>query len=135
MARNIDSASARIDAYRKISMIVNYEDMLDVSDELIDRYGDMPKPVSNLLYVSLVRSLGSACGINKIQNKAGAVLYYPKLMDQKLWLELAKQNNGRYLTSLSSVPYVQEKVVGTDKILSCIVKTLSEYFKLLSANT
>lgn len=131
----IESASARIDAYRKISMIRNYEDMLDVSDELIDRYGDMPKPVLNLLYVSLVRSLGSACGINKIQGKAGAVLYFPKLMDQKLWLELAKQNNGRYLTSLSSVPYVQEKVVGTDKILSSIVKTLSEYLKLLSANT
>lgn len=131
----IVSASSRIDAYRKISLIRNYEDMLDVSDELIDRYGDMPRPVSSLLSVSLIRSLGSSCGINKIQNKAGAVLYYPRLMDQKIWIELAKRNNGRYLTSLASVPYVQEKISGSDKMLQNIVKTLSEYLKLLSADT
>ena len=131
----IESASSRIDAYRKISMINNYEDMLDVSDELIDRYGDMPKPVSNLLNISLVRSLGVLCGISKILGKSGTVLYYPKLMDQQLWLELAKRNNGKYLTSLTSVPYVQEKVGGSDKVLQNIIKTLSEYLKVLNKDT
>ena len=131
----ISSAASRIDTYRKISLIRNYDDMLDVSDELIDRYGDMPKPVSNLLSISLIRSLGSLGGFNKIQFKSGSALYFPKLLDQKIWIELAKQNNGKYLTSISSVPYVQEKILKIDKILPSIVKTLSDYLKLLNIGT
>ncbi len=131
----ISSAASRIDTYRKISLIRNYDDMLDVSDELIDRYGDMPKPVSNLLSISLIRSLGSLSGFNKIQFKSGSALYFPKLLDQKMWIELAKQNNGKYLTSISSVPYVQEKILKIDKILPSIVKTLSDYLKLLNIGT
>jgi len=131
----IPSASARIDAYRKISLIRTYEDMLDVSDELIDRYGDTPRPVSNLLSISLIRSLGSSCGFNKIQYRSGSVMYYPKLFDQKMWIELIKQSNGKYLTSLGSVPYVQEKIQRIDKLTASILKTLGDYLKLLNSDT
>lgn len=131
----ISCASSRIDAYRKISMIRNHDDMLDITDELLDRYGDIPKPVSNLLSISLIRALGASCGISKIQNRGSDILYYPRLIDQKLWYELAKINNGRYLVSLTSMPYVQEKVASSNKMLQSVIKTLSDYLKVLSSNT
>jgi len=91
--------------------------------------------VSNLLSISLIRSLGSSCGFNKIQYRSGSVMYYPKLFDQKMWIELIKQSNGKYLTSLGSVPYVQEKIQRIDKLTASILKTLGDYLKLLNSDT
>jgi transcription-repair coupling factor (superfamily II helicase) len=127
----ISSPSARIDAYRKISLIRNNEDMLDITDELIDRYGNTPLPVTNLLNISLIRALGSKCGISKIECKSNSVIYFPRVFDQKMWLQLIKQNNGKYLTAVSSNPYVQEKIRPGEKLLRSILKTLEEYLKLL----
>ena len=56
----ISGSMQRIDAYRKISLINSQDDLYDVADEFIDRYGDMPKVTDNLLRISLLRALGRA---------------------------------------------------------------------------
>ncbi|HQC36623.1 MAG TPA: helicase-related protein, partial [Bacillota bacterium] len=44
----IQNSNQRIDAYKKISGIENEDDLLDITDELLDRWGDLPSEVSNL---------------------------------------------------------------------------------------
>ena len=39
---------------------------MDVQDELIDRFGDMPKPVQNLLNVALVKAVAADCYITSL---------------------------------------------------------------------
>ena len=39
----------KLDIYKRISGIENQEEYMDMQDELIDRFGDIPKPVENLL--------------------------------------------------------------------------------------
>lgn len=51
----ISSHRQRIELYKKISAIETKEDMLDVYDETLDRFGDVPGEVNNLMLTALVR--------------------------------------------------------------------------------
>ena len=55
----IKAHSQRLVAYKKIAAIETEEEMSDVYDELIDRYGDVPDVVSNLMTISLIRKMAS----------------------------------------------------------------------------
>ncbi len=88
----IRSSNHRMEAYKKISLIRSQADLYDITDELLDRYGDPPKPVSNLLKISLLRALGSQAGMNKVELKGNTVLFYPDQFDIKPWIALGKKN-------------------------------------------
>ena len=52
----ISSEFQKLEMYKKISLINNENDYYDVQDELLDRYGDLPRAVQNLLDIALVKS-------------------------------------------------------------------------------
>ena len=39
--------------YKRIALIETRDDLYDVQDELIDRYGDIPEDTANLLNIAL----------------------------------------------------------------------------------
>jgi len=51
--------SQRIMAYKKIAAIESDEELEDVYDELLDRYGDVPLTVNNLMVISLIQKIAS----------------------------------------------------------------------------
>ncbi len=55
----ISAHAQRIGAYKKIASIESDVDLRDVYDELLDRYGDVPDSVSNLMELSLIRKMAS----------------------------------------------------------------------------
>ncbi len=55
----ISAHSQRIGAYKKIASIESDDELRDVYDELLDRYGDVPNSVSNLMELSLIRKRAS----------------------------------------------------------------------------
>ncbi|MBR6728444.1 MAG: transcription-repair coupling factor, partial [Clostridia bacterium] len=61
--RYVRSATQRMALYKRISLIGSQYDLEDMTDELLDRYGDLPKAASNLLRIALIRSLAQKCGI------------------------------------------------------------------------
>lgn len=63
----IEEEEQRIEIYRKISSVENKEDIEELMDELIDRYGDIPQPVLNLMTISYIRYLASKNNIISIQ--------------------------------------------------------------------
>ena len=73
--RYVPSAEQRMDLYRKIAMIRTEADADDVTDELIDRYGDPPRQVNNLIAVALMRSRAAECGITQIEQKGSNLVF------------------------------------------------------------
>ncbi|MCL1822633.1 MAG: transcription-repair coupling factor [Oscillospiraceae bacterium] len=69
----ISNAAQRISCYKRIAEIANADDALDVTDELIDRYGEPPASVSGLIEAAEVRNMAGAAGIQEILQD-GAVL-------------------------------------------------------------
>ncbi|GAB2564062.1 transcription-repair coupling factor [Gracilibacillus alcaliphilus] len=47
----------KIDMYKRFQSVYSQEDIHDLRDELIDRFGDYPEPVENLLHVSALKMM------------------------------------------------------------------------------
>ena len=123
-------SSQRIDVYKKIALIENIEDMRDITDELLDRYGDMPDSVMNLLRVSLLRKKGSDALMSKIERRSGNVLIYPYQMNTAVWTYIAAQHKGKILMSLGSKPYVSCKIDKNVDVFEFVGGILDEYIQL-----
>lgn len=124
----IRSANQRIEAYKKISLIRNEGDLYDITDELLDRYGETPKPVSSLLKISLLRARGSDAGMTKIELKNGTFLLYPEKFQPMPWVELGRRGYKVQLvpgkTPCASVKGLREPQ------LDSIAALLKEYLQL-----
>lgn len=55
----------KLDVYKRISGIESQEEYMDMQDELIDRFGDMPKSVENLLRVAELKALAHRAGVTE----------------------------------------------------------------------
>ena len=69
----VSRGEERMDLYRRMAAIRTQEDADDLLDEIIDRYGDPPKGVLNLIEIALLRANARAVGIKDIRQKAGEV--------------------------------------------------------------
>ena len=63
--------SGRMEMYKRIAAIDGVDALRDVQDELIDRYGDIPRPVQNLLDIALVKHRASQLGVLSFTVRAG----------------------------------------------------------------
>lgn len=64
----------RLEMYKKISLIETSEDVMDVRDELIDRYGDVPDAVENLISVAWVKALAKKAGFCAVTEQKDLVI-------------------------------------------------------------
>ena len=70
----VDEAQ-KIQMYRKIADISSTEDMLEIVDELEDRFGRIPKDTLNLINLALIRSIASKNGIATVRQSAEFVTF------------------------------------------------------------
>jgi transcription-repair coupling factor (superfamily II helicase) len=73
--RYIPSSEQRMDIYRRIAMIRTEEEADDLTDELIDRFGDPPPGVNALIHVALLRGEAGKAGITDISQKQGSLRF------------------------------------------------------------
>jgi transcription-repair coupling factor (superfamily II helicase) len=57
----------KIEIYKKIASIENREDKMDMEEEIIDRFGDVPKPLENLLNIAFIKALAKPLKITSIR--------------------------------------------------------------------
>src|SRR5699024_5820642 len=69
----IEDPSQKIEIYNRISKIKDLEDYDILVEDLIDRYGDIPLMVDNIMYISLIKSMASKLGIYEIREKKDIV--------------------------------------------------------------
>ena len=79
--RYVASPEQRMDLYRRIAAIRSREDADDLMDEMLDRYGDVPKSVLALLDVALLRAAAVKVGITEITQKETTVHFTMEHMD------------------------------------------------------
>jgi len=71
----VSRGEERMDLYRRMAAIRSQEDADDLLDEIIDRYGEPPKGVLNLVEIALLRANAQKVGIKDIRQKAGDILF------------------------------------------------------------
>ena len=67
----------RLEAYTRIAAIDTPEDAAAVADELADRYGPLPEPVTNLLDVARLRARARRAGLTDIVQQGTFIRFSP----------------------------------------------------------
>ena len=65
----IEDETLRLDAYRRIAGIMDSDDAMDVTDELTDRYGDLPDEAIELICIAEIRAHAEYIGASHISKK------------------------------------------------------------------
>ena len=104
-------------AYRRISSISSAKDYEDFMDEILDRYGEPPREIIVLMNVSLVRSLATSLGFEKVVIKEDKVLFYyssEKKIDMKAISVLlsSPEFDGKILLNAGGKPYLHFMPIG-----------------------
>lgn len=93
----IGRTEERMSMYRRIASIKSKGDMQDVQDELIDRYGDIPEMVQNLLDISVIKGSAEMAYITNLSVNEGEVKFAfdsGAPIDPSKLLNLAKRIKG-----------------------------------------
>lgn len=86
----ITDNNQKIDMYNKIARIESRDDLNEIFEELIDRFGDVPKVVVNVMNVSYLKSISTKLNFSKISEKNKSVVFkFDK--DDKTILELVSK--------------------------------------------
>ncbi len=95
----VSRGEERMDLYRRMAAIRSQEDADDLLDEIVDRYGEPPKGVLNLIDIALLRAQAKKVGVKDIRQKSGDVLF------------VLANLNFEAVTALCADPDYKERVV------------------------
>jgi len=125
----VPSPEQRMDLYRRIALIRTEEDADDITDELIDRFGDPPKSVNTLIQVALLRGEASRAGIYEISQKSGRIIF--KLTDFDMRQVSALYENpafrGRIKIEAGNEPNISLKIKNPGNVLGEAVAFVRAY--------
>ncbi len=104
----IENSSQKIEIYQDIALCKTEEDVQNVTDEIIDRYGAMPQEVENLLEIARIKNGARKANIIKItQKKDGIVFFYDNhQFNISLVDKLVKKYNRKVRFSPGKDPYI-----------------------------
>ena len=130
----VSFSSQRMGLYKRIALIQNDYDRLDILDEMIDRYGDMPKPVENLLMIALIRANALKCKINSITQDGGEFKITPNHIDIDIWSDVEENFDGKMKIILSSKPYISVRPNKNADALKSLNRALEKYVEFEDKN-
>ncbi|MDF2537512.1 MAG: mfd [Herbinix sp.] len=140
-ATYIKNEIQKLDIYKRIAEIENEEELMDMQEELMDRFGDLPGAVNNLLNIALIKSICHSVYVAGLVHKESEVklAMYPKakLAVERLPELLKKhQNNLKLMTQAN--PYFIYKLPANTKgktdtitIFDSLKKLLEDFKQLI----
>ena len=117
--RYIPSQEQRMDIYRRIALIRTEEEADDLTDELIDRFGDPPPGVNALIHVALLRGEAGKAGVTDISQKQGYLKFTLRDFDmEKLSALYARpEYKGRLRVEAGSRPCVSLRIKAKGRVI------------------
>ena len=99
-------------------------------DEMLDRYGNIPKEAENLCKVALLRARCEDCGIKKLEQREYKLIIYPDKVEKSVAVSLSLFFKGRVLLSMGHEPCYNIKLLSGEDPLEMAKSFLTEYEKL-----
>lgn len=102
----------KLEMYKKISYIINKKDYEEVSDEFIDRFGEYPKAVENLMNIALLKEKARKLKITAVTGREHYVMFTFKQgadPDGGKILNLIREMRGRIQLTASGDTYLTYK--------------------------
>ena len=98
----VSHSAQRMALYKRIALINCQYDADDIADELLDRFGEMPQSVDNLLRIALLRAQAIECGIKQVVQIGRDVKMYPEVFDFDMWSDMSDITGDRIKVSMGA---------------------------------
>ncbi|MBR2466654.1 MAG: transcription-repair coupling factor [Clostridia bacterium] len=123
----IRESSHRMEMYKKISLIKSAEDKDDVSDELCDRFGDVPLSVERLLNVALIKSIATEAGLSRIDYSGNVLSFFTKSPNLAAWGAVMEAHRGMSVRAASGMACVSLRVTDAPSVTRICENIMKEY--------
>ncbi len=130
----------KLDVYKRIASIENEEEMDDMIEELIDRFGDIPRKVQQLLNIAGLKALAHSAYVTAVEQKGDTYQFTmyekAKVQPQKI-PGLLKAYNGSLIFKADTPPYFLYQKKGRsgkskdEDVLELVKKVLNDIKGLL----
>ena len=129
----IPSSEQRMDIYRRIALIRTEEEADDLTDELIDRFGDTPPGVNALIHVALLRGEAGKAGICDISQKQGRLRFMLTDFDMEKVSELYARDDyrGKLKVEAGSKPCISLKITNKARVIDEARKFVADWNNVL----
>ena len=125
----IENSSQKIEIYQNIALCRNEEDIQNVIDEIIDRYGQMPEEVNNLLEIARIKELAKKAFVTKISERRDSIVFNFDANNFNLDVvdKLIKTYRNQIKFSPGKEPYITYKVQENSDAV--IIKKIKDFLK------
>ena len=128
----------KLDIYKRISGIETEEEYMDMQDELIDRFGDMPRSVGNLLTVAAIKAMAHKVYVTEVyvnRNESRLTMYKNAKIDTIKIPEFVKKYGGGLKFVLKDGPYfmyqTREKNMDCETMMERTQEILKDMMELV----
>ena len=121
----IENYTQKIEVYQKIALCRTEEDIKNVTEDIVDRYGKMPKEMYSLIEITKIKEMCKNIGIVKLTQKDNKVVFYfnPESFTMNIPDLLAEYNN-RIKFSTGVNPYITFTLKDANNVIAEIIEFL-----------
>jgi len=140
----IESERLRLDLYRRIADAHDDEDLSEISAELVDRFGPIPKPAQELLAVASLRLFAKSLGLTDIAISGKNLRLTPVYLPESAQIKLTRLYPGSIYKNASQILLVARPVspnwiesasVGDTSTLAWVNSVLQELIQPLKLSS
>ncbi|MEG2353176.1 MAG: transcription-repair coupling factor [Clostridium sp.] len=124
----------KIQVYKRIAAIDSYQDMVDIYEEMEDRFAEMPLPVVNLINIAYIKSLAKEMGIYEVKEVKDDIeikFIHRDKLTKKLINRILSNYNKELMIRMGEVPIVVYKMKTPKK--EDVINRLKEIFEDLKS--
>lgn len=126
----IEDETLKIEIYKKIAIINDNEQKMEIIDELIDRFSDLPKSVENLIEIAYLKSIANSLGVLEIKQRDEEIaLIFPegRAVKENIILSILNNKNGRIKIKTKPKPYISIDIrdIDREKIINLLYDVLN----------
>ncbi|MFW5787875.1 MAG: transcription-repair coupling factor, partial [Halanaerobiales bacterium] len=130
----ITDSKQKIDIYKKIKRARSESKIIDIVDELLDRFGDPPQVVMNLIEITRIKITARKLNIEKINEENGVIKCYFSNMNDingEAVVKLVDEYQNRIKIRSSRKPVIGIKTAGDVEPLKLVKRVLKRFYDLM----
>lgn len=122
----IDNNTQKIEVYQNIALCRTEEDIKNVTEDILDRFGKMPKEMFNLMGITRIKEMCKEIGIIKVMQKENKIVFYFKPESFTMDIaDLVEKYNSRIKFSTGINPYITYTLKNSENVIDEITEFLN----------
>jgi len=123
----ISDKRMKIDLYRRLTRVERFDELTQIRDEMVDRFGELPKPVRRVLALAKLRLEAAVWQINAILLEDNYLVF--RYTDRRRIEQLCELNGRRLRIVDDSSAYVtlKKEAIAPDALIKAVKSILQQH--------